>query len=138
MIDADPLETLGGLLVGGAVAVALMAWQPGPGELAGVVLRPVGGETLAMARNRVLRTLVGAVLAAALVAALPLWSQLVVQTCLLFLLLAYSSLGRYALDVVFVTPFVIFLGGYAEAYTAGVGLQRVIATLAGAVTTWSR
>ena len=173
LIDADPLETLGGLLAGGAVAVALMAWQSGPGELAGVpervawrhatamaltvggtvyvvsvleepwgyvlpmtltlVLRPVGGETLAMARSRVLGTLVGAVLAAALVSILPLWSQVLVQMGLLFLLLAYSILGRYALYVVFVTPFVIFLGGRAEAYTADVGLQRVIATLAGAV-----
>ena len=92
-----------------------------------------GGETLPMARHRVVGTLVGAVLAARLVAVLPLWSQALVQVCLLFLLLAYSTLGRYALYVVFVTPFVIFLGGRAEAYTAEVGLQRVIATLAGAV-----
>ena len=173
LIDADPLETLGGLLVGGAAAVALMARRSGTGELAGVpermawrhaaamaltvgvsvyvmsvleepwgyvlpmtltlVLRPFGGETLPMARHRVLGTLVGAVLAAALVAVLPLWSQILVQVCLLFLLLAYSTLGRYALYVVFVTPFVIFLGGRATAYTAEVGLQRVLATLAGAV-----
>ena len=173
LIDADPLETLGGLLVGGAAAVALMARRSGAGDLAGVpermawrhaaamaltvggvvyvmsvlaepwgyvlpmtltlVLRPFGGETLAMARHRVLGTLVGVVLAAALVAVLPLWSQVLVQVCLLFLLLAYSTLGRYALYVVFVTPFVIFLGGRAEAYTAEVGLQRVVATLAGAV-----
>jgi uncharacterized membrane protein YccC len=98
-----------------------------------LVLRPFGGETLPMARHRVVGTLVGAVLAAVLVAVLPLWSQVLVQVCLLFLLLAYSTLGRYALYVVFVTPFVIFLGGRAEAYTAEVGLQRVIATLAGAV-----
>ena len=45
-----------------------------------------------------------------MVAVLPLWSLLVVQACLLFLLLAYSTLGRYALYVIFVTPFVIFLG----------------------------
>ena len=173
LIDADPLETLGGLLIGGAVAVGLMARRPGSGDLAGVperiawrhaaamaitvgvvvyvmsvleepwgyvlpmtltlVLRPFGGETLPMARHRVVGTLVGAVLAAVLVAVLPLWSQVLVQVCLLFLLLAYSTLGRYALYVVFVTPFVIFLGGRAEAYTAEVGLQRVIATLAGAV-----
>ena len=86
-----------------------------------------------MARQRVLGTLIGAVLAGALVAVLPLWFHLVVQGCLLFLLLAYSTLGRYALYVIFVTPFVIFLGGRAEAYTAEVGLQRVVATLAGAV-----
>ena len=173
LIDADPLQTLGGLLVGGAVAVGLMARRPSAGELAGVpervawrhaavmaltvgvvvyvmsvleepwgyvmpmtltlVLRPFVGETLPMARHRVLGTLLGAVLAAALVATLPLQFQIVVQVCLLFLLLAYSTLGRYALYVVFVTPFVIFLGGRATAYTAEIGLQRVLATLAGAV-----
>ena len=173
LIDADPMETLGGLLVGGAVAIGLMARRPGSGELAGVpeqmawrhagamalsvgplvyvmsvleepwgyvmpmtltlVLRPFVGETLPMARHRVLGTLLGAVLAAALVATLPLQFQLVLQICLLFLLLAYSTLGRYALYVVVVTPFVIFLGGRASAYTAEVGLQRVLATLAGAV-----
>lgn len=173
LIDADPGETLGGLLVGGAVAIGVMARRPGSGELAGVpermawrhagamalsvgvvvylmsvlmepwgyvlpmtltlVLRPFVGETLPVARRRVLGTLSGAVLAAALVATLPLQFQLVVQVCLLFLLLAYSTLGRYALYVVFVTPFVIFLGGRATAYTAEVGLQRVLATLAGAV-----
>lgn len=173
LIDAEPVETLGGLLLGGAAAVALMARRPGSGDLAGVpervawrhaaamaitvggvvyvmsvleepwgyvlpmtltlVLRPFAGETLPMARQRVLGTLIGAVLAGAMVAVLPLWSLLVVQACLLFLLLAYSMLGRYALYVIFVTPFVIFLGGRAEAYTAEVGLQRVIATLAGAV-----
>jgi hypothetical protein len=62
-----------------------------------------------------------------------LWSHLVVQACLLFLLLAYSMPGRYALYVIFVTPFVIFLGGRAEAYTAEVGLQGVVATVAGGV-----
>jgi uncharacterized membrane protein YccC len=98
-----------------------------------LVLRPFVGETLPMARHRVVGTLVGVVLAAALVAVLPLWSQVLVQLCLLFLLLAYSALGRHALYVVFVTPFVIFLGGRAEAYTAEVGLQRVIATLVAAV-----
>jgi hypothetical protein len=173
LIDAEPVETLAGLLVGGAAAVGLMARRPGSGELAGVpervawrhaaamaltvgvvvyvmsalaepwgyvlpmtltlVLRPFGGETLPMARQRVLGTLVGAVLAAALVATLPLQFQLLLQACLLFLLLAYSTLGRYTLYVIFVTPFVIFLGGRAEAYTAEVGLQRVVATLAAAV-----
>ncbi len=133
LIDADPLETLGGLLIGGAVAVVVMARRPGSGDLAGVpermawrhaaamaitvgvvvyvmsvleepwgyvlpmtltlVLRPFGGETLPMARHRVVGTLVGAVLAAVLVAVLPLWSQVLVQVCLLFLLLAYSTLG---------------------------------------------
>ncbi len=173
LIEADPVQTLGGLLVGGMAAVALMSRRSSPAELSGVpeamawrhatamalsvgvvvyvvsvlsepwgyvlpmtltlVLRPVAHETVPMARQRVVGTLVGAVLAAGLVALLPLWSQAIVQVCLLFLLLAYSALGRYALYVIFVTPFVIFLGGRAQAYSAEVGLQRVLATLAAAI-----
>ncbi len=173
LIDADPVQSLGGLLVGGTAAVALMSRSTNPGGLKGVpeavawrhatamalsvgavvlvvsalsepwgyvlpmtltlVLRPVTDETHPMALQRVVGTLAGAVLAAGLVALLPLWSQVVVQVCLLFLLLAYSVLGRYALYVIFLTPFVIFLGGRAEAYSAEVGLQRVLATLAAAV-----
>lgn len=173
LIDADPLQTLAGMLLGGAAAVALMANRPGPGTLDGVaervawrhatvmaltvglavywmavleepwgyvlpmtltlVLRPIGEETQAFALQRVLGTLVGAVLATLLVVILPLWSQAVLQVVLLFLLLAYSLVGRYAWYVVFLTPFVIFLGGRAQDYTAEVGVQRVVATVAAAL-----
>jgi hypothetical protein len=49
LIDAEPLETLGGLLIGGAVAVALMARRPGSGGLAGVPERIAWRHAVAMA-----------------------------------------------------------------------------------------
>lgn len=52
-----------------------------------LVLRPYGGETLALARHRVLAGVIGM----GLEVVLPIWPQALVQTCMAFLMLAYSA-----------------------------------------------
>jgi hypothetical protein len=46
--------------------------------------------------------------------------------------LAYAMLGRYAQEVLFLTPFIVLLGtGGVAADTVGLALQRILATLLG-------
>jgi hypothetical protein len=99
-----------------------------------LVLRPYGAETLAVARDRISGTLAGAVLALLMVLVLPSWTAYLASVVLLVLIIAYAALGRYAQEVLFLTPFVVLLGtGGAAADTAGLALQRVLATLLGTV-----
>jgi hypothetical protein len=99
-----------------------------------LVLRPYGRETLAIARDRISGTLAGAVLALVLVLVLPDWAALLVGAGLLVLVVAYAVLGRYAQEIVFLTPFIVLLGSTGAATdTADLALQRIAATLLGAV-----
>ena len=99
-----------------------------------LVLRPYGAETLAIARDRIAGTLAGAVLALIMVLFLPSWTAIVAIIVLLVLLLAYAILGRYAQEVLFLTPFIVLLGtGGVAADTLGLALQRILATLLGTV-----
>ena len=99
-----------------------------------LVLRPYGRETLSIARDRISGTLAGAVLALVLVLALPDWAALLVGVGLLVLIVAYAALGRYAQEILFLTPFIVLLGGGGgSADTAELALQRIMATLLGAV-----
>lgn len=99
-----------------------------------LVLRPYGAETLAVARDRIAGTLAGAVLALIMVLFLPSWTAIMVIVGLLVLILAYAILGRYAQEVLFLTPFIVLLGtGGVAAATVGLAVQRILATLLGAV-----
>jgi hypothetical protein len=99
-----------------------------------LVLRPYGTETRAVARDRISGTLAGAVLALAMVLLLPEWTAFATGTVLLVLIIAYAVLGRYAQEILFLTPFIVLLGaGGVAADTAGRALERVLATLLGAV-----
>ncbi len=99
-----------------------------------LVLRPYGRETLSIARDRISGTLAGAVLALVLVLVLPDWAALLVGAALLVLIVAYAALGRYALEILFLTPFIVLLGSTGAATdTAELALQRIMATLLGAV-----
>lgn len=99
-----------------------------------LVLRPYGAETLSVARQRVLGTIGGAVLALGLAVVLPDWAALSVLGLLLVLTVAYSTLGRSGQQVVFLTPVVVLLGsGGAGAATVTVAVERVLATILGAL-----
>lgn len=99
-----------------------------------LVLRPYGTETLAIARDRITGTLAGGVLAVIMALVLPGWAALAATIVLLVLIIAYAVLGRYAQEILFVTPFIVLLGAQGSAAdTAGLALQRVLATLLGAV-----
>jgi uncharacterized membrane protein YccC len=86
-----------------------------------------------VARQRVAGTTLGAVLALALALVLPPWAALGVAVALLVLVVANGLLGRYAQQVMFLTPFIVLIGSGVGADTVGVALQRVVATLLGAL-----
>ena len=98
-----------------------------------IVLRPYGAETQSVARQRVAGTTLGAVLALALALVLPAWAALGVAVALLVLVVANALMGRYAQQVMFLTPFIVLIGSGAGADTVGVALQRIVATLLGAL-----
>ncbi|MGB8021822.1 MAG: FUSC family protein [Candidatus Nanopelagicales bacterium] len=99
-----------------------------------LVLRPYGTETMAIARDRITGTLAGGVLAVIMALVLPGWAAFVATIVLLVLIIAYAVLGRYAQEVLFLTPCIVLLGAQGDAAdTAGLALQRVLATLLGAV-----
>jgi hypothetical protein len=99
-----------------------------------VVLRPYGAETSAVAGQRVLGTVGGAAVALALAVLVPGWVALAVAILMLVPVLGYAVLGRYAQQVVFLTPMVILPGsGGAGVAAADLALSRVGATLLGAV-----
>jgi hypothetical protein len=97
-----------------------------------VVLRPYGAETQSVARQRVVGTTLGAALALGLATVLPTGIALAVAVGLLVLVVANAVMGRYAQQVTFLTPFIVLIGSGGGG-TAGVALQRVLATLLGAL-----
>ena len=98
-----------------------------------VVLRPYGTETQSVARQRVVGTTLGAVLALGLALVLPAWAALAVAVALLVLMVANALMGRYAQQVTFLTPFIVLVGSGGGDDAVGVALDRVVATLVGAV-----
>ena len=99
-----------------------------------VVLRPYGRETQKVARQRVIGTFAGAMIALALAVVVPQWAALAISSLLLILMFAYMLLDRYALAVAAVTPLVVLIaaGGGTEP-TLDAALLRVAATVLGAV-----
>jgi hypothetical protein len=98
-----------------------------------VVLRPYGTETQTVARQRVIGTFAGAMLALGLAVVVPQWAALAISSLLLILMIAYMLLDRYALAVAAVTPLVVLIaaGGGTEP-TFDAALLRVGATMLGA------
>lgn len=89
------------------------------------VLRPYGTETINRARQRVAGTLAGTAMAALLVILLPPKVALLLAMALMVLMLAYALLGRYAEQVMCMTPFVILIGaGGMAAQALGLALER--------------
>ncbi len=65
---------------------------------------------------------------------IPTWAVVIVVAVLLTLMMAYGALGRYAQQVTFLTPLIVFVGsGGSTAVTAGLALERVLATVVGAL-----
>lgn len=95
------------------------------------VLRPFGAETKVVARQRVLGTVAGAVLALCLVVVLPNWAALAVASMMFVLMVCYSILGDYAKQVTCMTPLIVLLGAPGGGVLA-IAAERVAATAAGA------
>ncbi len=98
-----------------------------------VVLRPYGAETQSVARQRVVGTTLGAVLALGLSLVLPAWAAIAAGAALLVLVVANALLGRYAQQVTFLTPLIVLLGSAGTTDALGVALERVGATVLGAL-----
>jgi Fusaric acid resistance protein-like len=99
-----------------------------------VVLRPYGRETQKVARQRVVGTFAGAMIALGLAVVLPQWVALVIGALLLILMIAYMMLDRYALAVAAVTPLVVLIAAGGGTYpTIDAALLRVGATILGAI-----
>ncbi len=96
-----------------------------------IVLRPFRGETHASARQRVLGTVLGALLGLALAILLPGWAALLVAAAMLVLVIANALLGRQTQQVLFLTPLIVLLGG-GDA-VVGTALERVGTTVVGAL-----
>lgn len=94
-----------------------------------VVLRPLHDITRTKARQRILGTVAGVVLALALAWILPAWGLVIALAVCLVLMNSYAMLGNYVRQVVFLTPAVVLL-----APAGGIGLiaaERALATLIG-------
>lgn len=94
-----------------------------------VVLRPLHDLTRTKARQRIIGTIAGVVLALLLAWLLPAWGVVLALAVCLALMTSYALLGDYLKQVVFLTPAVVLL-----APAGGVGLyaaERAVATLAG-------
>lgn len=99
-----------------------------------ILLRPYGQEAWAKVRGRVLGTIGGAVFALALALVLPDWAQLVAVGVLLVLVVTYAALDRYRMYVMCLTPIIVLMiGGASTESTVNVALERVLATILGAV-----
>jgi hypothetical protein len=98
-----------------------------------IVLRPYGTETQSVARQRVVGTTLGTVLALALAVVLPGWAAFTVAVALLVLVVANALMGRYSQQVMFLTPFIVLVGSGSGEEAVGVAVQRVAATLLGAL-----
>ncbi|PKQ23851.1 MAG: hypothetical protein CVT65_05980 [Actinobacteria bacterium HGW-Actinobacteria-5] len=113
-------------------AVDVLAWPHGywVALTLTVVLRPFGEETLQRSWQRVLGTIGGVVLAMVLAALLPLWAAGVALGLCLVLSLAYTTLGDYPKQVLFLTPSVVLLG---SASPGALATERALYTVTGAV-----
>lgn len=98
-----------------------------------IVLRPFGDETMAVARQRVVGTMLGALLALALVLFLPTWASVLAGVALMVLMVAHAMLGHYAQQITFLTPLIVLLGSAGAQDAVGVALERVGATVLAAV-----
>jgi hypothetical protein len=95
-----------------------------------IVLRPFRGETTATARERILGTVAGAVLALAIALLVPGWAALALCLVMLVLVAANALLGRSGRVVLFLTPLLVLVG---SGDTVGTALDRVLTTVAGAL-----
>ena len=99
-----------------------------------IVLRPYGHETTRIARQRVVGTIGGSIVALGLVLLLPAPVALLASGLLFVLLIAYTVTGQYALAVACSTPFIVLLGGGSAVDDAlGVAVERVLTTVVGAL-----
>jgi hypothetical protein len=99
-----------------------------------MVLRPVGAETRNIAYQRIAGTVLGAVLAIALLELLPATVAVIVAGLLLALVVAYVLLGRYGQFVTFLTPFVVLsAGGDLDVAIERVGMTLLGVTVAAAI-----
>jgi hypothetical protein len=96
-----------------------------------VVLRPLVDETRRLSRQRITGTLLGAVLAVAVVALVPRWASIGVGLGLLVALVGYGLLDRYAQQVTVLTPLIIVLGSAGAGAALGVAAERVAYTAIG-------
>lgn len=113
-------------------AVEVLAWPHGYwlALTLTVVLRPFDDQTLKRSWQRVVGTVAGVLLAVVMAALLPLWAVGVAVGVSLVLTLAYTILGDYSRQVLFLTPSVILLGSASPGTLA---TERALYTLAGAV-----
>lgn len=96
-----------------------------------VVLRPFGDVTRRKALERVAGTIAGVALSLVLATVLPIWGVAIAVAFCMVLMAAYALKGDYVRQVVFLTPTVVLMGSWG---TVGlVGLERALATVAGAV-----
>lgn len=120
---------------GAALAVGIMEWQDLPGDIVvvltlAVVLRPIPGETVQRARDRLAGTALGVVVAVVLVAITPTPLVLVITGLCLLLTFAWAIAGQPRRQVVFATPIPLLVGASGLAgEAAGLGVQRLILVL---------
>ncbi len=96
-----------------------------------IVLRPFDDQTRSKAGQRVVGTLVGVLLALLIAAVLPLWATFVALVACLVLMTAYSAIGDYTRQVIFLTPMVVLLGSRGDPEL--IAAERALATITGAV-----
>ena len=96
-----------------------------------VVLRPFDDQTRSRAGERVLGTLAGVLLAVLIAATLPLWAIAATLVVCLVLMTAYSTIGDYTRQVIFLTPTVVLLGSAGD--PGLIAAERVLATITGAI-----
>lgn len=96
-----------------------------------VVLRPFDDQTRSRAGQRVLGTFAGVVLAVLIAAVLPLWAIAVALVACLVLMTAYSTIGDYTRQVIFLTPTVVLLGSAGD--PGLIAAERALATITGAI-----
>lgn len=94
-----------------------------------VVLRPLPDHTRERARQRIIGTVGGVILALVLASVMPVWGIAVGLAACVLLMIAYAMQDDYVRQVVFLTPAVVLL-----APAGGVGVtavERAVATVAG-------
>lgn len=100
----------------------------------GVVLLPFAAETRSKARQRIVGTVVGGLLALLLAFTLPPAAVLAVMVPLVVLSVTYSVLGRYAQAMAVATPSVVLVANLTSRDAAvQATAERVVATLVGAL-----
>jgi hypothetical protein len=98
----------------------------------GFVLLPFAAETRAKARQRIVGTILGSLLALSFAFLLPAWAIALVTVPMVVLAVAYSVLGRYAQSMVVSTPAAVLIANLAsrEAEVQAT-VDRLVATLVG-------